>query len=153
MKKLSNENISEIINLYQSGITPKEIGEKFQIYNNSVTRILKKHGVERNQLEKVSQETCDLIIKEYTNGISSTIIANKLNINDSTVCRILKRNNIKIRPPEINKRTFNINQDYFENIDSEDKANFFKLLRSFAIKKIATISSESDSEDAETKSK
>jgi hypothetical protein len=40
-----------------------------------------------------------------------------------------------------------------KEIDSEDKANFFKLLRSFAIKKIATISSESDSEDAETKSK
>lgn len=128
MKKLSNEHISEIINLYQSGISPKEIGEKFQIYNNSVTRILRKHGVERNQLEKVSQETCNLIIKDYTNGISSTIIANKLNINDSTVCRILKRNHIKIRPPEINKRTFDINQDYFENIDCEDKAYFLGLL-------------------------
>ena len=42
-----------------------------------------------------------------------------------------------------------------QEVDIEDKSNFFKLLRSFAIKKIATLSTESEpaeSEETETKS-
>ena len=128
MKKLSSDQISEIINLYSDGMTPKNIGLKFGIFNNSVTRILKKYGISRNQLERVDDSSIKYIIKEYISGKPSTIIANDLNISDSTVGRILKRNKINIRPSEINKRKYEINSNYFELIDSEEKAYFLGLL-------------------------
>jgi len=75
-KTLTNNQIQEIIQLYNSGISPKEIGEKFAIFNNSVTRILRKQGIERNQAAtKITKEQQDYIIKKYQEGISSETIA------------------------------------------------------------------------------
>jgi hypothetical protein len=129
MKKLSEETIKEIIDLYKRGIPPLQIGQKYGIMNNSVTRILRKRGIERNQHdERVSDENIKIIIDRYLEGKSSEIIADELNIDGSTVCRILKRNNIEIRPGEINKRHYKVNLDYFENIDTEEKAYFLGFL-------------------------
>ena len=128
MKKLTNEQISDIIALYQNGMPPKEIGEKFSIFNNSVTRILRKKGIERNQLERVDENEAQYIIEQYVDGKSSPIIADELGICDSTVCRVLKRHNIAIRPAEENKRTYKIDIQYFKTIDTEDKAYFLGFM-------------------------
>jgi DNA invertase Pin-like site-specific DNA recombinase len=98
MKKLDENQILEIIKLYQDGMTPKDIGDKFGIMNNSVTRILRDRGVDRTQLKRVTEENIKIIIQRYTDGTSSEIIAKDLNIDGRTVCRILKRNNIEVRP-------------------------------------------------------
>jgi hypothetical protein len=66
MKKLSEETIKEIIDLYKRGIPPLQIGQKYGIMNNSVTRILRKRGIERNQHdERVSDENIKIIINRY----------------------------------------------------------------------------------------
>jgi DNA invertase Pin-like site-specific DNA recombinase len=109
MKRLNDQKIEEIILLYNSGVPPKEIGEKFGIMNNSVTRILRKKGIDRNQAADCIREDAEkvkYIIKQYTDGVSSEIIAKELGINGSTVCRILKKNNIIIRPSIENKRKY-----------------------------------------------
>jgi orotate phosphoribosyltransferase-like protein len=128
MKRLSEEKIQQIIQLYNNGVTPKEIGLQFGIMNNSVTRILKKQGIERNQLKKISPEQIDYIIEQYYGGINSEKIAEELNIDASTVCRILHRTGNQIRPSEENKRIYNINQNYFSNVDSEHKAYILGFL-------------------------
>lgn len=97
MKRMAEEQIAEIIKLYGEGMSPAEIGEKFGILNNSVTRMLRKRGIDRNQLTRVPQDQINLIIEEYNKGVSSEVIAEKLNIDGSTVCRILKRYNIPVR--------------------------------------------------------
>lgn len=129
MKKLSNEQIQEIIALYQLGTSPKEIGEKLGIYNNSVTRILRKQGVERNKAApRITPEQTKYIIEKYSEGISSEIIAKELNINSSTVLRILKRNNIQIRDASSSKRIYALDESLLDNIDSEEKAYFLGLM-------------------------
>jgi DNA invertase Pin-like site-specific DNA recombinase len=45
MKRVSQDQIKDIITMYQSGSSPKEIGEKYQIYSESVNRILKRNGI------------------------------------------------------------------------------------------------------------
>lgn len=128
-KRLTKEQKTEIIRLYnEDGISPKKISEMFGIKNNSVTRIMRKEGGGCNQLQRVSNETIIEIIDMYKNGISSELIANNFNIAGTTVCRILTRNNIEIRPATQNKRQYKINEDYFENIDTERKAYFLGLL-------------------------
>lgn len=128
MSRLTNIQIEDIIKKYQNGITPLEISKEYGIYNNSVTRLLRKHGIDRNQLERVSSENIQYIIEKYVSGTSSEEIAKDLSICGSTVCRILKRNNIDIRPAEQNKRIYNIKQDYFSEINNEEKAYFLGLL-------------------------
>lgn len=129
MKKLSKEQIQEIISLYQDGISPKEIGEKLGIYNNSVTRILRKNNVERNQAApKVTQDQTKQILEKYQQGISSEAIAKELNIYGTTVLRILKKNNIQIKSNSESKRKFELDETILDNIDSEEKAYFLGLL-------------------------
>jgi len=128
MKRLTDENIQEIIDLYSQGVASKTIAEKFGIFDNSVARILRKKGIARDKVIRVPQKDIDYIIKTYSEGVSSTKIAAELNISDSTVGRILKRNNITIRPPEDNKRKYKINERFFQIIDTEEKAYYLGFL-------------------------
>lgn len=102
MKKLTQAQKDELTTLYAAGITPTILAEKFGILTNSVVRLLRNAGIERNQLKRVSQEHINQIIDLYNKGISSEIIASHLNITGTTVCRILKRNNVSIRPSSRN---------------------------------------------------
>lgn len=129
MKKLSKDQIQEIITSYQEGMSPKEIGEKLGIYNNSVTRILKKNGIERNQAApKITPEQTQFIIEQYQLGVNSEELGRQLNIDSCTVLRILKRNNITIKSNSQSKRKFELDESILDNIDSEEKAYFLGLM-------------------------
>jgi transposase-like protein len=129
MKKLPEETIQEVISLYQAGVPPKEIGEKLGVYNNSVTRLLRKRGIERTQAApRVSNETAQYIIQKYQDGVSSEILAKELNINSSTVLRILKRNNIEARSDSESKRIYPLDESVLDQIDCEEKAYFLGLM-------------------------
>ena len=129
MKKLPEETIQEVISLYQAGVSPKEIGEKLGVYNNSVTRLLRKRGIERTQAApRVSSETVQYIIQKYQDGVSSEILAKELNINSSTVLRILKRNNIEARSDSESKRIYPLDESILDQIDCEEKAYFLGLM-------------------------
>ncbi|MFA6074156.1 MAG: LAGLIDADG family homing endonuclease [Candidatus Woesearchaeota archaeon] len=125
--RLRESEIEEIICLYQSGEKPKVIGEKFGIYNNSVTRILRKRGIDRNQVKKISQEQKDYICSEYKNGKNSEVLAKELELAGVTICRVLKTNNILIRPAIENKRKLKLNLNWLDVIDVEEKAYFLGL--------------------------
>lgn len=129
MKRLTEQQKLDIIKLYKAGVPPLQIGKQFEIWNNSVTRILRKAGVLRTQLIRISEDTEKFIIDQYVvKEISSEIIAQNLGIDGTTVCRVLKRNGIKLRPPTQNKRQYKIPEDYFETIDTEEKAYFLGML-------------------------
>ncbi len=128
-QRLTTQQKQEIITLYQSGKTPTEIGNMFSVYPNSITRLLKKEGIERNQhAKKLLPEQINFIIEQYQLGISSEDIAKQLNIASSTVLRNLVKNNITIRSNSESKRTYKINQNFFENIDNEIKAYYLGFL-------------------------
>lgn len=69
--------------------------------------------------KKEYQQICLL----YNNGMSSIKIAKQYNCSYQTICKILQQNNIKIREPSYRKRThYLLNEDYFQQIDSPEKA-------------------------------
>lgn len=97
-KRLTSDEKEEIVRLYQSGMPPKIIGERFGIFNNSVTRILRQMGIERNQRGKdLSQEEILKIINLYNGGTSSMKLATEFKVDQKTILRTLKRNNIATR--------------------------------------------------------
>jgi len=62
------------------------------------------------------------ICNQYKNGLSQVEISKIYNCSNATISNLLKRNAVKIRSRENNRRQININVDYFENIDSHEKA-------------------------------
>lgn len=116
-------NDKVIIDLYKSGLSAKKIELKTGVSASQVRRILKRNNI-NGRSNKTDLKLEQIIIENYINGESSEIIANKFDINGSTVCRILKRNGVKIRPATENKRKYKIVEDFFENIDTEEKAYF-----------------------------
>jgi len=128
MKKLSPQEIDEIILLYKEGVSPTEIGKKYNIFANSVNRIIRRQNPSLTKTKKVTAETKQQIAKMYQEGASSETIAKKYNIDASTVCRNLKKLNLNLRSSEENKRKYKINANFFETIDNEAKAYFLGLL-------------------------
>src|SRR6266699_1986534 len=128
MKRLSEQQITSIIDLYvNQNITPTKIGEMFGIRDNSVTRIIKKHGLKR-KTAIVSEDQIDQMVAEYMNGISSEVIAEKMGLNGSTIRRKLENRGVAIRPATQNKRRYKINESFFNTIDTEAKAYFLGFM-------------------------
>ena len=69
----------------------------------------------------------DKIIKDYLSGKSTIEISKDFNVCDSSIGRLLKKYEIPIREMSIAKRIYQINENYFDNIDSEIKAYILGL--------------------------
>ena len=62
------------------------------------------------------------IIKLYEYGISTIKIGEMYGLSSSTIAYYLYKQGVKLRDNSINSRLFTVNHNYFEKIDSDDKA-------------------------------
>jgi intein-encoded DNA endonuclease-like protein len=75
----------------------------------------------------LAQET--IIIELYLNQkLSINKISKLYNVDRDTITRLLKRNNIELFPLGSHIRKYPLNETYFDNIDSEEKAYFLGFL-------------------------
>ena len=138
-KFVQNKYLKEVENiktLYLSSLTPFEIAEKLRLKKEKVSRILKTIGIsykkdlqqikinkkisDNNKKEEFKRVRDSEIISSYNNGNSLLKTSHKFKTSISTIKDILKSNNIEI----INRSRIKCNVNYFENIDSSDKAYF-----------------------------
>lgn len=96
-KILTNEQINEIIKMYNEGISSTKIAKHFNCKTNTVTARLKAAGITIRGPGKVTEEQVQEIIKLYGENSSCKMIGDKLGLNDVSVLRILKKNNVQIR--------------------------------------------------------
>lgn len=66
--------------------------------------------------------------EEYLQGSSSLKLAKKYNCNKKTILNILKELQIKTKSISVANRRYFVNENYFEKIDSKDKAYFLGFL-------------------------
>jgi DNA invertase Pin-like site-specific DNA recombinase len=97
LKKLDEQTIKQITILYKNGITPKDIAKQYDILPNSVVRIIRKQGIDREFCARVEEEEAKEIVRLYIGGTNSTIIAKQFEIDPRTVCRVLKKNGIVVK--------------------------------------------------------
>lgn len=62
------------------------------------------------------------IIQEYQDGLSTIKIGEKYNYHAGTIWRLLKKRNIPVRSNRINSRKYQYDENYFKEIDTEEKA-------------------------------
>lgn len=72
---------------------------------------------------KITQETLNEIIKLYsTEKISLGKISKQFRISEARLKKLLKENNIHIRSHQESKKIYEYNENYFNTIDTPDKA-------------------------------
>jgi intein-encoded DNA endonuclease-like protein len=70
----------------------------------------------------LTQEDTQKLIQEYNSGKSLRVLETEFNHHRSILSRILKDNGIQIRDNTENNRLYHHNENYFEVIDTEQKA-------------------------------
>ncbi len=118
-------NEQEVIRQYLEGISLKEITKNNNINKSTIYDILKRNEIHKRRNSKIPEEE---IIKLYSEGLTdSAKISRILKCDDSGVYYHIKKLGLKSIP--INNR-LDVNQSFFKNIDTEDKAYCLGLMYS-----------------------
>lgn len=131
MAKAATElEIQDIIQMYYDGLSSEVISQKTGRKAQTITRYLRDRGIEiRGPKTKLTeadrQEMCRLYSEEK---LSCPKIAERFEVSDALVLRYLKKYEVEIRSAEEAHRKYPINEEFFDNIDSEEKAYFLGFL-------------------------
>lgn len=97
--KLNRSDIDNIVGLYNSGVSPKEIMCMFPIGNTHFFRILKQHGVEPRIKTLVDNRGKDLATA-YSSGMSIDDVAREYGVSRNTVARSVRLHGLEMRGPQ-----------------------------------------------------
>lgn len=116
----------EILNDYMNSLSGPEIKRKYNISYYKIYKYLNSEGITKKfsnwEIYKPR------ILNLYNKGLSKITISKELNIYVDVIDKFLKDEGILIRKTsEINRKNF-FNENYFEKIDTFDKAYFLGLL-------------------------
>ena len=125
MRKIDKETEDLIIERYQSGIPMRFVGQDLGINGTTVFNILKRNKIKTRSKGGIEHLNEEEIISLYKSGISSSIIAEKYNVTIHTITNLLEKNGIQRNNIYHN---LNLIEDYWENIDTKDKAYFLGFL-------------------------
>lgn len=91
----------KIINLYNNGNSSVKIGKLFKVSSSTISRLLKRNGIEikgvKHFNKKLNDEQDSEVINLYEQGLSMNKVAYHLDTSTATIGKILKRNNIELR--------------------------------------------------------
>ena len=120
--KLSQENIEIIIKAYtEEDLSIKQIADKYGFGIRTIKKYLNINNVDTSDKHRHVTKNIDNIISLYNSGMSQDNIADILHVSRPTIRKILHKNNIHIRDNTEN-RDYYINENYFDNIDTQNKA-------------------------------
>ena len=114
----------EIIKKYCNGTEVEELKKYYSANWTDIYDIIS--TTFEHSFSKISEQDKNKIVKMYNEGMSTTKIGEKLKIYHKAVARVLEKNNIK----RVNngKRKYSINEQYFDNIDTPNKAYILGFL-------------------------
>ncbi len=91
---LSAEQVQEIIKLYQTGLTAKEVGKQFGYHGPVITRILKKNNVKLHKHRKLEDLTVEKAIEMYDEFETLDAMAKELKVSVEAIRQFFIKNNI-----------------------------------------------------------
>ena len=127
MNIFTKEEENQIIDMYKDNISIDDIISVFRCEEKDIRTALKNRCIDRYK-NMFSDELHNRIIYLYKIGYTQTKISNVLLISDATARRTLKKFGVAIRPQTENRRVYNIDESYFDQIDTDNKAYLLGLL-------------------------
>lgn len=127
IKKLNQNDIQNIIELYKNGMSKNQIAK---IYNVSFTTIYRKliENNITNDIRHFSEKMQKDICNRYLERKSIASVAEEYNIEPCYVISILNANRQRILSNDESHRFYSLNEDYFETIDTPNKAYILGLI-------------------------
>lgn len=96
-KSLSDEELELCIRLYSEGVSVYALAEKFSCHRTTISRSLKKAGVEVTHEASKKTALTEQVLKMYADYNKPADIGKVLGINCATVRKTLHANNVYIR--------------------------------------------------------
>ena len=126
MKKVSldNKTIKEICNDFLLGLSYKQLMGKYSVSQRTVGTILKENGLSKRKT--FTNEEKESMLEEMKSGISYKEIQGKYGITYQSLYQYAKNNELKCSTGKGRKNHFDT--DYFECIDTPEKAYWFGFL-------------------------
>lgn len=154
--KLTNDQQKEVIQRYLNGEMVADLKEEFGCSDTTIYKLLREtNNVKRGlDIRYATQEQKDKIVKLYIDGNSCTTIAKKYTCSHHVILDILEQQGIP-RDAKRFHRKYQLNEHYFDVIDTPNKAYILGLLHADGCNKMdkGTISialQESDKDLLET---
>lgn len=123
----TKEQINKMIDMYKENIDIDSIIVEFNTNEHYIREVLKEYQIDR-QYNTFSEELTNRIIFLYQNKFRIKDICYLLLISDTGITKILKRNNIQKRTYSENNIRYSRNRNYFDNINSPNKAYVLGLI-------------------------
>ena len=114
------------VDLYEKqGYSTVDIAEEYKTSPGVVSRILKKHGVVMRIQVEIEKKYLHLVPtwkEQYKSGMSLHEIAATCEASAQTILNYLRDENIEIRDYADSSRIYELDESYFEKIDTQEKA-------------------------------
>jgi DNA-binding CsgD family transcriptional regulator len=124
--KILKEQYDEIIELYKNGLSQEKIAKQYNVAKSTIRDVLVKcNATDLGTAYKVFKtteeeiEVCDM----YLSGMSTLQIGEAFNCNCNVVRRVLKKHDVPRR-----QRKYGLNEHYFDEINTPNKAYILGLL-------------------------
>lgn len=96
-REFSDDELREIVSLYQSGKTTRELGEMFGVCKTTIVNLLRKQGVAVTRSKVQAKLNAEEVISLYENGYTSGKIAKQFGVNPQTILNCLRNHGVKIK--------------------------------------------------------
>lgn len=127
MAKLTQNEELEIVKLYKEKCPLNELMRIFKTSHPTIKKIFKKCNVSLNGTRGFSQETKNEIFDLYLkDNLSLNAISKMYGFTPVTIANLFNKNKIKLRPNHAIK--YNINDNYFNEINSHERAYWLGFL-------------------------
>ena len=99
----SEEDKTDIINKYKSGLSGEKISKEYLCSEITIRRLLRRNNITAKDnpnnifIKDLPEEDRKFIINSYLNGVSAEEIGKKYNCNEGAISNFLKKNNIKYK--------------------------------------------------------
>jgi Mor family transcriptional regulator len=126
---LKSRNIN-ICNSYKEGLTIHAISQKYNISITTTRDVLtNKNLFKPKKIAVIDNATRLSIVNDFISITQNTSeLAKKYNISPTTVCNILHNNGFKTNFYKTCAKKYDINETFFDNINTEEKAYILGLL-------------------------
>lgn len=93
--KLSDDDISTIINRYMDGESASNISNDFKTTGQTIIKVLKENNVEIRPAGNIpARHDEDTVVELYKTGMSQEAVGDAVGLNQSVVSRIIRKNNV-----------------------------------------------------------
>lgn len=128
MKRIDQNIRKKIADLYTSGKSSTELVRLTSISETTILNIVKEFGLTPRGSRVLEEENYPKIIEDYKNGLSKRKISEKYKCGERTVIKILQTAGEYERNMSESRQVYCVNQNYFDTIDTSEKAYFLGFL-------------------------